>query len=238
MIARSTLAALRQVLSPPLRRLVLRALGLTIVILVLVWVGLTNGFGWLLRTYPLSVDYPVLDGFVYFMAGAGLLVALVYLVPVTTALVGGFYADDAAAIVERTDFPADPPGTPLPTGRSVLYGLRFAAFALVVNLAALTLFFIPVVNVAAFFAANAYLLSREYFEMAAARYMPIAAAAELRRENRATVLAAGAVLAGLVLVPVLNLAVPVFATALMIHVHKRIAAGSSRAVRAEAAPGA
>lgn len=236
MILRSTLAALRQVLSPPLRRLVLRSLGLTVVLLVLLWVGLTNGFGYLLRTHPLSVDYPLLDSFVQVLAGAGLLVALLYLLPAVSALVGGFYADDAAAIVEATDFPGDPPGTALPTGRSVLYGLRFAGFALLVNLLALTLIFVPVVNVAAFFAANAYLLGREYFEMAAARFRPMADAARLRREHRGTVLAAGAVLAGLVLVPILNLTVPIFATALMVHVHKRIAAASDRAVRAGAAP--
>lgn len=223
-------AALRQVLSRPLRRLVLRSLGLTVALLVGVWIAATNGFGYLLRTYPLSADYPVLDGFVVFMAGAGLLVALVYLLPAVAALVGSFYSDEAAAIVEGTDFPGDPPGTPLPTGRSILYGLRFAGLALLLNLAALTLVFVPVVNVAAFFGVNAYLLGREYFEMAAARFRPMAEAAELRRAHRATAMAAGAVLAGLMLVPVLNLVVPIFATALMVHVHKRVAAAATGAV--------
>ena len=223
MIAASAFAALRQALSQPLRRLVFKALGLTVLLLVGLWVALTQGFGWLLRTYPISVDYPVVDGFVWFMAGAGLLVALLYLLPAITALVGGFFADDAAEVVERSDFPADPPGKPLPAGRAVLYGIRFAGLALLVNLLALTLVFVPGVNLVAFFAANAYLLGREYFEMAAARFMPVAEAGRQRRENRATVLAAGAVVACLVLVPVVNLAVPIFATALMVHLHKRIA---------------
>ena len=224
MILASTLAAIRQTLSPGLRGLLLRALGLTILLLGAIWAGLTSGFDWLLRTHPLSRDYPVVDGFVYLMAGAGLLVMLFYLLPAVSALVAGFFLDDAAAEVEAQDFPADRPGTPMPTGRAVLYGLRFAGLALLVNLVALVFFLIPGVNLIAFFAANSYLLGREYFEMAAARFRPLPEAAALRRANRATILAAGAVMAALMLVPILNLTTPVFGIALMVHLHKRIAA--------------
>lgn len=222
MIYRATIAAIRQLLSPPLRGIVMRSVGLAFLLLLGVWALLTKGFGWLLRTHPLSVDYPVVDGFVYFMAGAGLLVALAYMLPVISALVGGFFIDDAALVVERTDFPADGPGTAISTGRSILYGFRFAALALLVNLVALVLFFIPVVNLGAFFAANAYLLGREYFEMAAARFMPLADAIELRRTHRVAVLAGGAVLAGFMLIPIVNLATPIFGIALMVHLHKSI----------------
>lgn len=230
MVLGSVLAAMRQVASPALRGLVLRSLGLTILALAVIWTGLTQGFGWLLRTHPLSVDYPVVDGFVYFMAGAGLVVLLLYLLPAVSALVAGFFLDDAAAIVERTDFPADAPGTPMSTASSLLYGLRFAGLALLVNLAALVLFFIPGVNLVAFFAANAYLLGREYFEMAAARFRPLPEAAALRRRHRATVLAAGAAMAALMLVPILNLATPIFGIALMVQLHKRIARRALAAV--------
>lgn len=222
MILRATLAALAQLASPPLRGLVLRSVGLALLLLLVLWAVLTKGFGWLLRAHPLSVDYPVVDGFVYFMAGAGLLVALAYMLPVISALVGGFFIDEAALVVEATDFPADRPGVPIAFGRSLLYGLRFAGLALAVNLVALILFFIPVVNLVAFFAANAYLLGREYFEMAAARFMPVPEAVALRRAHRGTVLAAGAVLAAFMLVPIVNLATPIFAIALMVHVRKAV----------------
>ena len=141
-----------------------------------------------------------------------------------SALVAGYFLDDAAEIVERTDFPGDPPGQPLPLGRALLYGLRFAGLSLLVNLAALILFFMPVVNLVAFFAANAYLLGREYFELAAGRFRPMAEAARMRAHTAPTVLAAGAMLAGLLLVPVLNLLTPLFGIALMVHVHKRLSA--------------
>lgn len=222
MLIRSAAAAWRQVFSRPLRRILLISLALTIGLLALVWLALTRLFGRYLQGHPLSVDYPILDGFVYFLAGAGLFVALAYVLPAVSALVAGYFLDDAAEVVERTDFPADPPGEALSVGRALLYGARFAGLSLLVNLAALTLFFVPVVNVVVFFGANAYLLGREYFEMAASRFRPMRDATAMRRENRVTVFLAGMMLAGLVLVPVANLLTPLFGIALMVHVHKRI----------------
>jgi CysZ protein len=222
MLVQAAFAAWRQVLSPGLRSILWKSLGLTVALLALIWFGLTRLFSSYLKGHPLSADYPFLDGFAFFLAGAGLFVALAYVLPAVSALVAGYFLDDAAEIVERSDFPNDPPGQPLRMGQALLYGLRFAGLSLLVNLLALALFFVPVVNLVAFFGANAYLLGREYFELAALRFRPLAEAAEMRAAHRATVLLAGAMLAGLVLVPVLNLLTPLFGIALMVHVHKRL----------------
>jgi CysZ protein len=88
---------------------------------------------------------------------------------------------------------------------------------------------VPLVGVAAFFAANAYLLSREYFEMAAARYRPLPEAGEMRRHFSLTTLAAGCLLAGLMVIPVANLLTPLFGIALMVHVHKGLSRKASLA---------
>jgi CysZ protein len=234
LLIQSAFAAWRQVLSGPLRRILWRSIALTVGLLALLWFGLTRLLRYYLEGHPLGVDYPILEGFAFFLAGAGLLIALIYVLPAVSALVAGFFLDDAAEIVERTDFPDQPVGRALPAGRALLYGIRFAGLALLVNLAALTLFFVPVVNIFAFFAANAYLLGREYFELAAGRFRPLPEAADMRREHRVTVMLAGAVVAGLVLVPVLNLLTPLFGIALMVHVHKRL---SARAL-ADRRPGA
>src|SRR4051794_21634801 len=225
MLLQAAAAALRQTLSPPLRAILWKSLGLTVALLAALWFAVTRLLSYYLQGHPFG-DHPILEGFAYFLVGAGLIVPLFFMLPAVSALVAGYFLDDAAAIVERTDFPRDPPGQPLPLGRAVLYGLRFAVLSLLVNIAALLLVFVPVVNVVAFFAANSYLLGREYFEMAAARFRPAPEAARMRVENRLTVLAAGAVMAALVLVPVLNLLTPLFGVALMVHVHKRLAAPS------------
>ncbi|HEX2726802.1 MAG TPA: sulfate transporter family protein [Beijerinckiaceae bacterium] len=244
MLIQAAFAAWRQVLFGPLRRILWRTLGLTVALLVLLWFGLTRLMSYYLEGRQFGVDHPWIEGFAFFFAGAGLVIALVYFLPAVSALVAGYFLDDAAEIVERTDFAADPPGQPLPMGRALLYGLRFAGLALLVNLAALTLFFVPVVNVGVFFAANAYLLGREYFELAAGRFRPMSEAAAMRKAHHGTVLLAGAMTAALLLVPLLNLLTPLFGVALMVHVHKRLSAralsygGPGSPARLEVGPGA
>ncbi len=224
MLIQSVFAAAREVFSPALRRILWKSIGLTMALLALVWVGLTRLFDVFLTNHDLSADYPILDGFAFFLAGAGLFVALIYLLPAVTAIVAGYFLDDVAEVIERQDYPADRPGVALPFAKAILYGLRFAGLSLLVNLVALLLFFIPGVNIGAFFVANAYLLGREYFELAAGRFWAPEDVARLRMEHRGVVLAAGAVLAGLVLVPVLNLITPIFGAAMMVHLHKKLMA--------------
>lgn len=222
MLIQAALAAGRQVFSPALRGILWKSLGLTAGLLILIWLGLTHLFGLYLHDHASSTAYPVLDGFAFFLAGAGLFVALIYLLPVVLALVAGLFLDDVAEAVERMDYPSQAPGRPLSFRLSLVYGLRFAGLSLLVNLVALALFFIPVVNIGAFFLANAYLLGREYFELAAGRFKPMPDAARMRRNNRGTIVAAGAILAALALVPLFNLLTPLFGVALMVHLHKQL----------------
>jgi len=223
MLIQAAFKAWAQVFSPALRAVLWKSLALTVGLLAIVWFGLTRLLNAWLDSHHLSASYPILDTVAFFLAGAGLFIALAYLLPAVSAVVAGYFLDDVAEVVERTDFPADPVGRPLPLGRALLYGLRFAGLSLLVNLAALVLVFIPVINVGVFFAANAYLLGREYFELAAGRFRPLEEASRMRVEHRGTVILAGAMLAALVLVPVLNLLTPLFGVALMVHLHKRLA---------------
>lgn len=228
MILDSASAALRQTLSPALRGILWKSLGLTLGILALLWLGLTRLLQAFQASHHISSQYPILDSLAYYLAGFGLFVALAYLMPAVSIIVAGFFLDDAAEIVERTDFPGEPPGRAMPFGVSMLYALRFAGVTLLVNLVALAIFFVPVIGVAAFFAANAYLLSREYFEMAAARFRDMDGAAQMRRDYAARTLLAGCLLAGMMIVPILNLVTPLFGIALMVHLHKRITARQLR----------
>ena len=77
------------------------------------------------------------------------------------------------------------------------------------------------------FLANSYLLGREYFLLAAMRFRTPGEAKALRRAHRAAVFLAGMVIALFVSVPLLNLAAPLFATAFMVHIHKRMSGGES-----------
>jgi CysZ protein len=52
----------------------------------------------------------------------------------------------------------------------------------------------------------------------------------LRKRHAAAVYTAGLLIAAFVSVPIVNLATPLFAMALMVHVHKRLTAGTQIAV--------
>jgi CysZ protein len=66
------------------------------------------------------------------------------------------------------------------------------------------------------------LLGREYFELAAMRHHPLDKAKQLRRSHQNTVFLAGSLIAAFVLIPIVNLATPLFGMALMVHVHHHI----------------
>jgi uncharacterized protein involved in cysteine biosynthesis len=72
------------------------------------------------------------------------------------------------------------------------------------------------------FLANAYLLGREYFELAAMRFRPPAEARAMRRANRGYIWLAGLPIAFVVSIPVVSLITPLFAMAYMVHIHKRM----------------
>ena len=83
--------------------------------------------------------------------------------------------------------------------------------------------FVPGVGVVAWFGANGYLLGREYFELAAMRFRSAAEARAMRRDRALTVFAYGLLIAVFVAIPVVNLLTPLFATTLMVRLHKRLA---------------
>jgi CysZ protein len=75
--------------------------------------------------------------------------------------------------------------------------------------------------------ANAYLLSREYFEMTSLRHMPPAQARALRRSHASGVFLAGLIPAGLAFIPLANLIVPMFSTSYFTHLFKALGEASS-----------
>ena len=88
---------------------------------------------------------------------------------------------------------------------------------------ALALLLVPGINAVAFLGANAYLSGRQYFEFAALRYRPSAGAEALRRTHAGRVTAGGLCVALFLSVPILNLLTPLFATSLMVRMHRRLA---------------
>jgi uncharacterized protein involved in cysteine biosynthesis len=146
--------------------------------------------------------------------------------PAVTALVGSLFIDDIALEVERVHYPAEPVGAALPAMRAVGEGAKTALLAILVYILAVPSLLIAGLGAVVFFFATGFLLGREYFDLAAMRHLPRTEAKQLRKSNQRTVLLAGLMIAAFVSIPIINLAAPLFGTALMVHIHKRVARDS------------
>ena len=229
--------ALAQMLTPPFRSILLKSAGLAIVVLIVIgilldrllaWLTGTGG-QWVEGTLGSSMHYPVsiLGWLLTFAVALGIFVGAIFLMPAVTSLTASFFADEIAERVEKEHYLADPPGQALPVVRAAIEGLKIAILSLIVYLCALPFLFFGI-GAVIFFFATAYLLGREYFELAAMRFHPVDEAKAIRRAHRGTVFAAGCFIAAFVSIPIVNLATPLFGVAFMVHMHKRLAGGPRR----------
>lgn len=227
MIFDAARTAALELLSPPFRAVFLKTLGLTLLALVALWVGLTSLVEWLALPW-LHALLPGMPSWAGWLGGIVAAIALAFgmalLIAPVTAVIAGLFLDDVAEVVERTDYPADRPGRAMPALRSLVLSMRFLGVVILGNIVALLLLLVPGVNIAAFFIVNGYLLGREFFEFAAMRFRPEAEARALRRHYAGTVFLAGLVISAFLAVPLLNLVTPLFAAAMMVHLHKAISA--------------
>lgn len=213
-IISATLKALDDLTSPAMRRVLLKSLGLT----VLLFAALMTAAQLALAHFA-DLPWDWAETALAWLAGLGLLAAMVFLMGPVTALFAGLFLDDIAEAVERAHYPADPPGRPLPFWPGLWLGLQSALLMLAVLLLTLPLWFVAVgafVKVLV----DGWLLSREFFILAAARHMPVAKARALRKRLAGKVFLAGLPLAGLAHVPLANLFAPLLGTAYFVHVHK------------------
>ena len=132
------------------------------------------------------------------------------------------FVDDVADIVEREHYPAERPGVALPLREAILEGVKTALLTVLVYLIALPFVFLAGAGFLIFFLATAWLLGREYFELAAMRFRSPEEAKAMRRDNAAIIFTAGLFIAAFVSIPVVNLATPIFGMAFMVHMHKRL----------------
>src|SRR5207248_10500030 len=119
-------------------------------------------------------------------------------------------------------YPAEHPGMALPLRVALPEGIKTALLTILVYLIALPFVFLAGAGFLAFFIATAWLLGREYFELAAMRFRPPAEAKAMRKQNAALVFTAGLIIAAFVSIALVHLATQLVGMAFMVHMHKRL----------------
>ncbi len=211
------LKALAQLADPKLRRVFWLSLGGSLAVAALL--ALTAG--WLL-TLTQFVTLGWLEAMLDIAGALATALVIAVLFPGLVGVVSGLLLEDVARAVEARHYPDLAPARAQPITEAVMVALAFAAAMLTLNLLALPFYLLPGVNVIIFFTINGYLLGREYFEFVALRRLAPAAARKMRKEHRLRVLFAGFAIVLFAMVPLLNLLLPLFGAAFMVHVFERL----------------
>jgi uncharacterized protein involved in cysteine biosynthesis len=205
-----------ELLQPEARSLLLRSLLWSVVVLAIlcigIWVflGTTRLFeeGWLENTADAA-------------GGLGAVVLAYLLFPAVIGLVSSLFLDEIADKVEARHYP-DAKGTrQISVKENLVVAARFTGLLLLANLIVLpvylVLLFFPPGLIAFSALVNGYLMGREYFELVALRHMDPAATRAAYKRNRNRLSIAGAVIAVMLGIPVVNLLAPIVATGFMVH---------------------
>jgi CysZ protein len=210
--------ALSEILDPRLRRM----LALSLLGAAAVLAGLATGLFYLLAALA-TFGSPLLDRGIELLGGLGIIVLAWLLFPAAATLVLGFFLESALAAVEARRYPGLPPPRRQSIGEMLRAGLRLALLAIVVNLLALPLYvFLPGLNLVAYYGLNGWLLGREYFELVALRRLDERQLRAAWLAHRMRLVVSGAVIAGLLTLPLVNLAAPLIGALFMLHLFERL----------------
>ncbi len=217
---------LTQLFSAPFRKVLWKSLGLTIALLIGLWFAFEAATTTFLL--PFLGPWPWFATALSWVLGAGLVLGMGFLIAPVSSVFAGVFLDEVAETVEATHYATDAPGRALSIGESVGITLRFFGMVVLANLIALMLVLFFGLGFIVFFVVNGYLLGREYFQFAALRHCSLEQAESLRRKYSFEIFMSGLAIAALLSVPIVNLLTPLFAGALMVHVHKALAARAMR----------
>lgn len=211
--------AVSQLDDPAFLSVVLRSMGVSAVLFVL----LALGVGWgvqsilpFLSTHAHGWVVTVLSGALG--SAVAILAALWLFVPLVL-VVATLLMEIIARAVERRYYPDDPPAQPASLRAQIWDGLVLGARVLALNVFTLALtFLVPGPGWIIGGLVAAWALGRGLFVAVAMRRCTRAGALEMYRHHRGLVLMQGGILALASTVPIVNLLVPVLGTAVMVHV--------------------
>ncbi len=170
-----------------------------------------------------------LDAAVDFMGALAAVVLLVLLLPAFIGLIASLMLESICRAVEQRHYPHLPAPRSQSVTEAIVIGVRFAIILILLNILMLPLIFFPPVYFVVGWALNGYLLGREYFELVACRRLNHAEIRATRRSHGLLTWLAGLAIAVIASIPIVNLLLPLFGTAFMLHTFERVhPSGSAR----------
>jgi CysZ protein len=205
--------AFANLFTPALRRVVGLSVAIAVASFVVLWVAVA-----IVLDHSARFGWRPLDWFVDLL-GTLAVIALSWLMfPAVVTLFMGFFLERIAGAVEALDYPGRGPGRSLPIAETALMTVRLMCLTILVNLLALPVYLLmPGINFFVFLGLNGYLFGREYFEVVALRRLDRTATRAARHRFAGRVYLGGVVIAGLFIVPLVNLVALIIATVFMVH---------------------
>lgn len=226
MIFDSFLKTLGQIGDPKFRTVLWRGIGLSLLLLVLIYAVFVVLIKWLVGptvTLPLLGEVGWVDDLVSFGSFFFMLFLSVFLmIPVASAFTS-LFLEEVAQAVEDKHYPHLPKAESVPVSAALVDTARFLGLLIAANIVALFIYLLlPISTLFLFWGLNGLLLGREYFTLAASRRIGMTATRELRQAHLPTIWIAGTLMAIPLSVPLLNLVIPILGAACFTHIFHQI----------------
>jgi len=201
-----------------MRSILWQTVGLSIITAMLLWGGLS----WLLSSTELIGDVPFVGGWlettVDWLGSVAVFVLVILLMPAFLGLYASFFIEAICRAVEDRHYPHLQPPRNQSIMEAIIVGLKFGVLLIVFNLLLLVFIFFPPIYVVAGWAVNGHLLGREYLEMVGFRRMDPQQLRDYRLKKRSPIFMSGLMLAVIASIPIVNLILPLFGPAMLLHV--------------------
>lgn len=197
----------------------------TVLVSVLVWAAVVG-----LGIYGVLQLSFFQDSFLNWLAHAAAVLVIVFvgslLFSGLSILISGFFVEDICPLIEERYYPNAGRARAIGWREIALTTVQFLLLSVVLGVLAAVLglasLFLAPLSLVALYCVNGYLLSREYFELAALRHYSIDEVRALRRNNPWPLYPAGAMLAAMSVIPGVALLVPFLGVSVMTHLLQQI----------------
>lgn len=203
---------LAQLNDPNIRKVIWIAVSSACIVFLLLWVAIGTLLG---ATSFFSIGW--LEWVIDLTGTLATLILTWVLFPPVISVIISLCLGDIAGAVEKKHYPNLEPPVKQSVMSALIVALRFLGVLVVVNFILLALLIFGPLFPFVFYAANGYLIGREFFELVSLRRLSHDAAKRLYLLHRGEVFIAGVIMSILLTLPLVNLLAPVVITAGMVH---------------------